>query len=86
MVRLLKRLIKAYFSLKELKYVLPDDIRIKIINDTIHNLIKISAYDNFDLGNEKNLDFDNSINSFVGCCSFGTGHRKSFIIVKLGKI
>jgi len=30
--------------------------------------------DFFVFGQEKILDFDNSMNSFVGCCSLGTGH------------
>jgi len=36
--------------------------------------IKIRISDFFVFGQEKILDFDNSINSFVGCCSLGTGH------------
>ena len=35
--------------------------------------------DFFDLGQEKIFELDNSINSFVGCCSFGTGHSDSDI-------
>jgi len=35
--------------------------------------------DFFVFGQEKILDFDNSMNSFVGCCSLGTGHLDSFI-------
>ena len=35
--------------------------------------------DFFVFGQENIVDFDNSINSFVGCCSLGTGHLDSFI-------
>ena len=35
--------------------------------------------DFFVFGQEKIIDLDNSINSFVGCCSLGTGHLDSFI-------
>ena len=38
------------------------------------NFIKIRISVFFDFGQEKILDFDNSMNSFVGCCSLGTGH------------
>ena len=41
--------------------------------------------DFFVFGQEKMVDFDNSINSFVGCCSLGTGHLDSFIKRKLWK-
>ena len=34
----------------------------------------------FDFGQEKTIEFDNSKNSFVGCCSLGTGHFELFII------
>ena len=43
------------------------------------NFIKISISDFFVFGQEKILEFDNSMNSFVGCCSLGTGHLDSFI-------
>ncbi len=42
--------------------------------------------DLFDLGQENILDFDNSMNSFIGCCSFGTGHLYSFILITQGKL
>ena len=45
----------------------------------IQDLIKTIQKDFFDLGQEKNFELDNSINSFVGCCSFGTGHSDSDI-------
>ena len=38
------------------------------------NFINISISDFFVFGQEKILDFDNSMNSFVGCCALGTGH------------
>jgi len=38
------------------------------------NFIKVIIRDFFVFGQEKILDFDNSMNSFVGCCSLGTGH------------
>ena len=37
------------------------------------------ASDFFVFGQENMVDFDNSINSFVGCCSLGTGHLDWFI-------
>ena len=40
----------------------------------IQNFAKIIISDFFVFGQEKILDFDNSMNSFVGCCSLGTGH------------
>tara|TARA_Y100001947_G_C10133481_1_gene216676 strand:+ start:41 stop:199 length:159 start_codon:yes stop_codon:yes gene_type:complete len=46
-----------------------------IDNKTIDNL-------RFDLGQENTIEFDNSKNSFVGCCSFGTGHFELFIIFR----
>jgi len=45
----------------------------------IQNFIKIRISDYYVFGQENILDFDNSINSFVGCCSLGTGHLDSFI-------
>jgi len=50
--------------------------KIKVANQIIVN---ISVNDFFDFGKENILDFDNSINSLVGCCSLGTGHLDSFI-------
>ena len=45
-------------------------------NEKLANQIFINMIENdfFDFGQEKKLDFDNAINSFVGCCSLGTGH------------
>ena len=84
--KLLKRLINTYFKVAALKYVLPDEIKMNIKNETNQNLNKISAINFFDLAEEKNFDFDNSINSFVGCCSFGTGHFDLFIKIFLWKL
>ena len=56
------------------------------MNEAIHNLNKTVANDFFDLGQEKIADFDNSMNSFVGCCSLGTGHLDSFIKIHLRKV
>ena len=64
-----------YFS----KFVLPEDITIKITKETTQNLIKTKISDFFVFGQEKILDLDNSMNSFVGCCSLGTGHLDSFM-------
>ena len=45
------------------------------------NQIKIKIIENFliVLPNAKNFELDNSKNSFVGCCSLGTGHFELFI-------
>ena len=45
----------------------------------IQNFAKTKISDSFDFGQEKILDFDNSMNSFVGCCSLGTGQLDSFM-------
>ena len=45
----------------------------------IQNLINTKISDFLDFGQEKTVDFDNSMNSFVGCCSLGTGHLDSFM-------
>ena len=42
--------------------------------------------DFFVFGQENMIDFDNSINSFVGCCSLGTGHLDSFINDNYGNV
>ncbi|KGF95954.1 hypothetical protein EU95_1037 [Prochlorococcus marinus str. MIT 9201] len=62
-----------------MKYVLPEEItrnKTKAPNQIFINTI-ISDF--FVFGQEKIIDFDNSMNSFVGCCSLGTGHLDSFI-------
>ena len=42
--------------------------------------------DFFVFGHEKIADLDNSMNSFVGCCSLGTGHLVSFINDNYGNV
>ena len=68
-----------YFNIDVWKYILPDDITMNITNATIQNLIKTINRDFFVFGQEKMIDSDSSMNSFVGCCSLGTGHLYSFI-------
>ena len=45
------------------------------------NQIEINIIENFllVLANAKTLEFDNSKNSFVGCCPLGTGHFELFM-------
>ena len=62
-----------------MKYILPVEITRKIIKANTQNLIKTRISDFFVFGQEKMFDFDNSMNSFVGCCPRGTGHSDSFI-------
>ena len=65
--------------------MLPEEItrnKTKAPNQTFINTI-ISDF--FVFGQEKMIDFDNSMNSFVGFCSLGTGHLDSFIKYKLWK-
>ena len=62
-----------------LKYILPEEIRRNKAKDASQNLINTRIRAFFVFGQEKIIDFDNSINSFVGCCSLGTGHLDSFI-------
>jgi hypothetical protein len=57
-----------------LKYTLPEEITRNRTKDTTQNFINIRISDFFVFGQEKILDFDNSMNSLVGCCSLGTGH------------
>ena len=77
--KLQKKLNKIYFKRDVLKYILPEEITINSIKAPIQNLIKTRINDFFVVGQEKMTDFDNSMNSFVGCCSLGTGHLDSFI-------
>ena len=79
MDKLLKRLNRIYFKRDVLKYILPEEITINNIKDPNQNLTNIKIRDFFVFGQEKILDFDNSMNSFVGCCSLGTGHLNSLI-------
>ena len=57
----------VYFNTSLLKYTLPDDITRNSIKAPNQNLINLRISDFFVLGQEKILDFDNSMNSFVGC-------------------
>ena len=62
-----------------LKYILPEEIIKNKKKAPIQNLTNTEISELFVFGQEKNMDFDNSMNSFVGCCSLGTGHLVSFI-------
>ena len=77
--KLLKKLNKIYFKMDVLKYTLPEEITRNKIKAATQNLISTNISDFFVFGQEKMIDFDNSMNSFVGCCSLGTGHLDSFI-------
>jgi len=77
--KLLKKLNKIYFKIDVLKYILPEEIIRNKIKDPIQNLINTRIKDFFVFDQENIIDLDNSINSLVGCCSFGTGHVDSFI-------
>ena len=68
-----------------LKYTLPEEITRNKTKLPNQNLINITISDCFVFGQENILDFDNSINSFVGCCSLGTGHLYSFMKYQLWK-
>ena len=69
-----------------MKYILPEEITRKTIKVPIQNLISAKINDFFDFGQEKIFDFDNSMNSFVGCCSLGTGHLDSFMNTNYGNV
>ena len=62
-----------------LKYILPEEITRNKTKAPNQNFINIKVSDFFVFGQEKMIDFDNSMNSFVGRCSLGTGHVDSFI-------
>ena len=85
MDKLLKKLISTYFNKNVLKYILPEEITRNRKKAPIQNFINTELSDFFVFGHEKIMDFDNSINSFVGCCSLGTGHFESFIKIILRK-
>ena len=59
--------------------MLPEEITRNKRKATIQNIINTRISDFFVFGNEKIMDFDNSMNSFVGCWSLGTGHFDLFI-------
>ena len=77
--KLLKKLNRIYFKSDVLKYTLPEEITRNRTKAPTQNYINIRISDFFVFGQEKILDFDNSMNSFVGCCSLGTGHLDWFI-------
>ena len=62
-----------------MKYTLPEEITRNRTKAPIKNFINIKISDFLVFGQEKILDFDNSMNSFMGCCSLGTGHLDWFI-------
>ena len=70
---------RIYFKRDVLKYTLPDEIKRNRTKAPAQNLINTRSNDFFVFGQEKIMDFDNSMYSFVGCCSLGTGHLGSFI-------
>ena len=80
--KLPKKLNRIYFKSDVLKYILPEEIMRKRTKAPIQNLISTKISDFFVFGQEKMTDFDNSMNSFVGCCSLGTGHLNSFMKYK----
>ena len=62
-----------------LKYILPEEITRNKTKAPNQNFINMRISDFFVFGQEKMIDFDNSMNSFVGCCYLGTGHLDSFM-------
>ena len=72
--KLLNKLNKIYFKREDLKYTLPDEMTRNRTKVPAQNFINMVISDFFVFAQEKILDFDNSMNSFVGCCSLGTGH------------
>ena len=79
MDKLLKKLNRIYLKRDVLKYTLPEEMTRNSRKLPIQDFINIRISDFFVFGQEKIFDFDNSMNSFVGCCSLGTGHLDSFI-------
>ena len=77
--KLLKKLNRIYFRSDVLKYILPEEIIRNRTKAPTQNLINTRIRDFFVFGQENIIDFDNSMNSFVGCWSLGTGHSDSFI-------
>ena len=72
--KLPKKLNRIYFKRDVLKYILPEEITINSMKAPTQNLKNTRINDFFVFGQEKILDLDSSMNSFVGCCSLGTGH------------
>ena len=77
--KLLKKLKIIYFKEDVLKYTLPEEIIRNMMKEPTQNLTSAKIRDFFVFAQEKMVDFDNSMNSLVGCCSLGTGHLDSFI-------
>jgi len=77
--KLLKKLNRIYFKIDDLKYTLPEEMTRNSTKAPNQNFIKVEISAFFLFGQEKILDFDNSMNSFVGCCYLGTGHLDWFI-------
>ena len=77
--KLVNKLNRIYFKIDALKYILPEEITRNKIKAPIQNLINIRISDFLVFGHEKMIDFDNSMNSLVGCCALGTGHLDSCI-------
>ncbi len=78
--KLLKKLISMYLKIDFSKYILPEEITRKITKAPNQNFINTKISDFLVFGQEKMIDFDNSMNSFVGCCSLGTGHLESLMM------
>ena len=66
--KLLKKLKRIYFKRDVLKYTLPEEIKRNRTKAPAQNLINTRSSDFFVFGQEKIMDFDNSMYSFVGCC------------------
>ena len=77
--KLLKKLKSIYFKRDVWKYTLPEEIKRNKTKAPAQNLISTEISDFFVFGQEKITEFDNSMYSFVGCCSLGTGHLGSLI-------
>ena len=67
MARLLKKLKRIYFKSDVLKYTLPEEITRNRTKAATQNLINTMINDFFVFGQEKIMDFDSSMYSFVGC-------------------
>ena len=74
-----KRLNKMYLKIDVLKKTLPVEIIRNSKKLAVQNLSNTRVNDFLDFGQENVVDFDNSIYSLRGCCSFGTGHLDSFM-------
>ena len=62
-----------YLDVEVSKQTLPEEITINKKKVASQNLNNINENFFFDFGQEKIVDLDNSINSFVGCWFIGTG-------------